>query len=372
MGKLKRLKFTAPFFDPSGYGKASRQNALAMHKMGVELTLNPISFEKNKPSIGEDGELLRSLVNRFDDYDAHFIQLTPEHFPIYQKKTEKTIAFTVWENDRLFPTWPGFINTLDKVITGSEWGKKVFEDSGVTIPVGVCSHCADDVPKNIDNYKISGLSDDTFVFGDIFQWVEKKNPGGLLKTYWATFKKEDNVALVLKTYRNDFSDVEKNVIRDTIKRMKNFSPLDYYPPIYLILDMLSDNQVKALHSRFDCYISLDKGEGVGIGPLTAGSFGKPIILTGWGGSTEYAKPDNSYLVDFTKEFAFGMPYSPWHRGDQMWANADQEHASRLMREVFENQAQAKEKGLKLQSYIRENFSYEAIGKRLISEIEEVL
>ncbi len=372
MKQLKRLKFTAPFFDGSGYGKASRQNAIALHKVGIELSLNPVSFEHVKPDIGKYSDLLHSLVNINIEADAHLIQLTPEHFSNYIKNGEKTVGYTVWENDRLFPSWPGFINALDKVITGSSWGKEVFIKSGVDIPVGVCSHCIDEVGDINNAYNISGLDSGTFVFGDIMQWVEKKSPLDLIKTYWATFTENDNVALVLKTYRSDFSSAEKDAIRQTIKRLKQVTPLDYYPPIYLILDLLTDDEIRALHTRFDCYTSFDKGEGVGIGPLTAGAFGTPIIITGWGGSTEYAKKDNSYLVDYSLEPCFGMPYCPWIRGDQWWAKADLKQASEYMRHVYDNRTESKSRGRRLQKYLRKSFSYEAIGEKLVNEIREIL
>ena len=374
MKKLNKLKFTSCFFDHSGYAKASRQNALALHKAGVELTLNPVSFEQNTESLGKDEGLLRSLVHKDLDYDAHLIQLTPEHFPNLIESSKKTIGYTVWENDRLFPSWPGFINGLDKVITGSEWGKDVFIKSGVTIPVGVCSHCVEDIDLALykDTYDIRGLSPETFVFGDVFQWLEKKGAFGLIRAYWATFTKKDNVALVLKTYRSSFAEQEKAAIIEMVKRIKGSVKLDYYPPIYLVLDLLSDDQVNALHRRFDCYISLDRGEGVGLGPLIAGSFATPIIVTGWGGSLEYAKPEHSHLVNYTLEPCFGDPHNPWSRGDQLWAHADLGHASRLMREVYENRSAAKGLGKKFNLYVKEHFSYEAIGKKLVDEIEEIL
>jgi len=45
-------------------------------------------------------------------------------------------------------------------------------------------------------------------------------------------------------------------------------------------------------------------------PFTAGARGNPILVTGFGGTTEYAKEDNSYLVDYQLTPVFGklMPF----------------------------------------------------------------
>ena len=40
-----------------------------------------------------------------------------------------------------------------------------------------------------------------------------------------------------------------------------------------------------------------------------------------------------------------------------------------MRQLYENQEEAKEKGLRLKKYISENFTWDHIGKKLIKEIE---
>jgi hypothetical protein len=87
------------------------------------------------------------------------------------------------------------------------------------------------------------------------------------------------------------------------------TPMDNYPPIYLISHMLSNDEIVGLHKKGDCYFSTDRGEGFGLSPFTAGSCGNPIIVTGFGGSTEYAKPDNSYLIDYQLTPCSGMPWS---------------------------------------------------------------
>ena len=199
--------------------------------------------------------------------------------------------------------------------------------------------------------------------------TERKCPLALIKAYWHAFQNDENVALVLKTYRSDYSDPEKQAIRSTINRLKSVMPIKEYPPIYLISHMLSEKEILGLHTRGDCYVSLDRGEGFGLSPFIAGANGTPIIVTGLGGSTEYAKEDNSYLNPYTLTPVFGMPYSPWYSGDQLWAEPDVYAAVKTMRYIYENKSEAKEKGLRLKKYISENFTWEHIGKKLIKELE---
>jgi hypothetical protein len=58
--EIRGIKYTSPLFDGSGYAEASRQYILALHKMGIPITLEPISFEPARPDLGETGRVLKS------------------------------------------------------------------------------------------------------------------------------------------------------------------------------------------------------------------------------------------------------------------------------------------------------------------------
>lgn len=371
--KIKGIRYTAPIFDNSGYAKAARGNIMALHKLGIPLTLNPISFEEASPDLGEEGKILNGMVNKDIDYDVNFIHTTPEFWEKYKKSGVKNCGYTVWETNKLHSSWPNYINNnVDKVLVPCEWNVEVFKNSGVTIPIGIVQHGINmDDFKGTKPYNVDGINEDTFMFYSIFQFVERKCPLSLIKAYWYAFQNDENVSLVLKTYRSSYAESEKQAIRATIKRLKSVTPMDKYPPVYLISHMLSEEEIAGLHIRGDCYVSLDRGEGWGLSGSIAGACGNPVIVTGIGGAKEYAKKDNSYLVDFNLTPVHGMPYSPWYRGDQLWAEPSVYHGAQLMRQVYENQDGSKEKGTRLKKYISENFTWEHIGKKLVKEIEEI-
>ncbi len=370
--KIQGIKYISPAFDNSGYAQASRGNILALHSLGIPVTLAPVSFEKMRPNLGEEGKLLQSLVNKEIDYNIVSIHTTTEFWAKEKEEGKINIGYTIWETSKLHPDWKGYINqNVQKVLVGSTFNVNVFKDSGVEVPVGVVPHGINtDEFKDIEPYDIAGVSNDTYVFYSIFQWTERKHPVALLKAYWYAFQNpEEDVALVLKVYRGDYSDGEKNAIRTTIKGLKEVTPADYHSKIYLILDMLSQEEMLGLHARGDCYVSLDRGEGFGLVPFAAGACGNPIIVTGFGGVNEYAKEDNSYRVDYNLTPVGGMPWSPWYRGDQLWAEPSVVHGAELMRFVYENQGEAEVKGVRLKHDIKKKFSWEVIGKKIIEELE---
>jgi len=308
--KIKGIKYTAPLLDNSGYAQASRGNVLALHKLGVPLTLNPISFEQIKPDLGENGKIIGSLINKEIDYNVNIIHTTPEFWSEHREEGKINIGYTIWETTLLHPDWPKFINeNVDAVMVGCEWNVEVFRDSGVSIPIFVVPHgIGTQEFDNIESFDVAGVSNESYMFYGIFQWTERKHPLAIIKAYWHAFQKDEDVALVLKTYRNNYTDGEKDAVRTTIQRLKKVTPMDKYPPIYLIPHMLTNDEILGLHARGDCYVSLDRGEGFGLSPFAAGACGNPIMVTNFGGSTEYAKENNSYLIDYMLTPVFGMPW----------------------------------------------------------------
>jgi glycosyltransferase involved in cell wall biosynthesis len=370
---IKGIRYTGPILDNSGYARACRGNILALHNAGIPITLNPISFEKLRPDLGRDGEIINSLINKHVNYNFNIIHSTPEFWEKYVDPNVTNVAYTIWETTKLHPDWPKYINkSVDKVLVGCEWNKGVFKDSGVTIPIGVVPHgISKQEYDGVNKFNIAGVTDDDFMFYSIFQWTERKHPLALIKAYYHAFSGVDDVVLVLKTYRSDYSDNEKKAIRTTLQRLKAVMPMDHYPKVVLIPDILTEDEIAAVHQRGDCYASLDRGEGFGLSPFQAGAAGNPIIVTGFGGSTEYAKEDNSYLVDYQPTPVYGMPWSPWYRGDQCWAEPNIVHGAELMKQVYNNREEAKTKGKKLQNYIYDNFSWECIAEKIITELENI-
>jgi glycosyltransferase involved in cell wall biosynthesis len=371
--EIRGIKYTAPLFDNSGYAKASRENVLSLYKLGIPIKINPISFEKARPELGEDGEILRSLINKDVDYNVNIIHTTPEFWKNHKEDGVLNCGYTIWETDRLHPSWPNYINNnVDMCMVGCQWNVDIFKKSGVIVPIFNVPHVIDTVKfDGIGEYNIKGLSDDTFMFYSIFQWHERKNPIATIRAYWRAFMSGEDVALVLKTYRSDYSDQEKDAVRKMLINLKRMSPSVSHPKIYLIPDMLSEDEMLSLHRRGDCYVSLDRGEGFGLSTAYAGCAGNPVVSTGFGGVTEYLNKENSYLVDYILTPVAGMPWSPWYLMEQSWAEADIIHGAELMRKVYDNREEASNRGKKLKEYLQTGFNYSAIGNKIVDAISSM-
>jgi len=370
---IKGIKYIAPVFDVSGYAEAARNYILALHSLGVPITITPVSFEQGSAEIDKEDEIiLKSLVNKSIDYNIVLIHLTVEHYQRFIESDKINIGYSIWETHRISDEWVNWINSsMDLIFTASDWGVDVYKKSGVYKPIIKIPHCINIKNyEDVEAYKVSGVPEDAYKFYAIFQFIERKNPVALLKAYWSAFQNNENVALIIKTYRANFSEDEKKAIRTMIRRIKDTMVFDNFPPVYLILDKLSRNEILGLHNYCDCLVHTDRGEGWGLSPFTAGAMGNPIIVTGWGGITEYAKSYNSYLVDYVLEPVFGMSHiSPFYNSTQLWAYPSIFQASQSMKYVYEHPEEAKEMGKKLQYDIIHNFNHTVVGNQIVEAIK---
>ena len=53
-----------------------------------------------------------------------------------------------------------------------------------------------------------------------------------------------------------------------------------------------------IHSKSDCYVSFSSSEGVGMGAVEAAVRNKPVIITDYGGATEYIETPYTINVNF--------------------------------------------------------------------------
>jgi len=94
-----------------------------------------------------------------------------------------------------------------------------------------------------------------------------------------------------------------------------------------------------------------------------------VIATGYSGNMDYMSDANAYLVDYSlcKVGPGCWPYPE----DAHWADVDLDHATRLMREVFEDQAAANERGARAAAEIMRTHSLEAAGRSMRTRLEHV-
>ena len=373
----------------SGYGDAGCEYIAGLVTLGVPVTWTPIFWKGRwwlrkkflRKNLRRDiqNQVIGSRRRRID-YDSFLLIMPPAGQHLYwNRKERKARLFTLvtWEGDHLPKDWAPALNRYDGVFVPCEFNHKTFLEGGVTTKVDVVPHIARAVQPVHEGLSFGDISEEDFVFYTIGAWITRKAMEETVRAYLDTFSGGEKVALIVKTEtidRIDFhnmSDSERKRapahLGTTAWTLANIIAKYQNPAkVHLIVEQLPLREIDHLHTRGDCFLSLTRSEGWGLGAFDAANFGNPVIITGWGGQLDYLGADYPYLVDYELE---PTSLGPDDGGtlpamETKWARADQAHASQLMRSVFEDRKAARDVAGRLQPVLAKRYASETVSRRL--------
>jgi glycosyltransferase involved in cell wall biosynthesis len=321
------------------------------------------------------------LCNRPIEYDTVIVHLVPEYYAHWRalEAGKTVVGMTVWETETLQAHWPDTLNRMDALIVPCHWNREVFLANGITRPIGVTPH-VHGTPGNSRPLALDGVRDHDFVFYAIGAWTERKGLHLTLESYLRAFSGDDQVVLVIKT--SNLNERRRRYTRrwwfvtrhlDTTRReiQRTRRQLPSPARVLAITEPLSDAEMHGLHSRGDCYVSLTRAEGWGLGAYEAAFTGNPIIMTEHGGQLEFLPDTLGYLVDYQLIPAETSGALDAARRGHRWAAPDLAHGARLMREVYTHPEAARERGHRLQAFVREQFEAETIIREMLAFVEAI-
>jgi len=187
---------------------------------------------------------------------------------------------------------------------------------------------------------------------DFFSFMERKNPLAAIRAFRMAFSSDLRVRLVLKVMNgNEVSPAWKAMIEEIGGDRR----------VIVINETMSRAEVLALFDACDCYVSLHRSEGFGRGPAEAMLLGKPVIATNYSGNLDYMTEVNSCLVNYELVPVREGDYPFWER--QVWAAADESHASWFMKKVVSDPSYAMSLGARAKADIGAHFCAKVIGRR---------
>jgi glycosyltransferase involved in cell wall biosynthesis len=248
-------------------------------------------------------------------------------------KNKYNIVAFWWEFESGFEERIPILNGFDEVYVFSDFTRNIlnsienrnFKVTKIKYPF-VKNWIIEEEPVAIKKrYDLEGKYCFFFNF-DYLSGYNRKNPEAVISALAQEFPDEKKVVLVVKTNNSHRFEEKKTRFLSKVKI------LGLTERVIIIEDPLSRNGFMTLFNAMDCYISLHRGEGLGLGILEALSLNKPVIATNYGGNTEYM--DNP--------LAFRVPYSLISAKDdyvpyvnvKQWAEPELKTAKKYMRAVF--------------------------------------
>jgi glycosyltransferase involved in cell wall biosynthesis/SAM-dependent methyltransferase len=303
-------------------------------------------------------------------YPINIICMNGDTIPVFAREADErffegrhTIALWWWEIiDAFPPDWHEAFNYVDEIWVATE---HIYKAIAPHSPKPV-----NKVPMPVTMPRLRpftrralGMPEEGFTFLYIFDYhstAARKNPVGHVEAFKRAFTPGEGAKLVLKCINSENLPEQHE---------RTLLAIGDHPDITVIDRYVTADEKNSMLANCDAYVSLHRSEGFGLTPAEAMFLGKPVIATRYGGTMEFMNDETAYLVDhgWTQVGLGAHPYPPSAR----WAEPDIDHAARLMREVFDDPAAARERGAAAARYMRAHHDPAVAGHAMRARLENI-
>ncbi|MGC9962926.1 MAG: glycosyltransferase family 4 protein [Acidimicrobiales bacterium] len=282
------------------------------------------------------------------------------------------VASWFWELPRLAAAFVGQIDRVDEIWAGSKFTASAFR--GYTLkPVHVIPCVVEPKPSPFLTRSDLDLPEDACLFlysFDANSTLARKNPWGAIRAFRRAFgaaERRGPARLVIKSINLGRMPLAQ---AELIREIRSADGI-------LIDEDLSTDDMHALISLCDVYVSLHRSEGFGLGMAEAMYLGKPVIATAFSGNMDYMTEMNSCLVGYrlreidVAEHRYFAGMANVYETGQLWAEPDVEQAAQWMRRLFENPAERLRIGATAAGVIRQSYNPHAAAAAMTARFAEI-
>jgi glycosyltransferase involved in cell wall biosynthesis len=351
-----------------GLGEAFRSMLMALDSAGVPFSIYPFIKDAENRCVGP---FLDKRYDRTGVYDVNVAYMQVNKLPYYYSKLQKqltgaryNILRTYWELAEAPLAWGALLEPIDELWVPNSFVADAFRpifDRTITV-VPVCINVAREQRYGRGHF---GLDDGRFNFlfsFDYYSGSTRKNPLGVVQAFQYAFPDPaTKVGLLIK------STGPKELDATASQQLQNLSTLD--KRITILDRSLGRDEMLSLIDDCDCYISLHRSEGFGLGMAEALALGKPVIATDYSGNRDFLTADTGFLVPFSLRKLMPGEY-PMGEG-QSWAEPDLKVAIQHMRAVFADPEERQSRAARGARYIAEHYSGETVAKIIKDRLDEI-
>jgi glycosyltransferase involved in cell wall biosynthesis len=350
---------------PTGRGEDLRCSAQALLTAGFAdfLIVDTDTGTLRRP----DGSALEENVAVEVDVNVmHYNAETAYHdwrrMQALRVSSRRAIGFWAWELEQLPSYWRATFSFYDEIWAASQFAQKAFAEPALRpvrlMPMAVIAPHGD---RQVSRREL-GLPDDATIFLFMFDfqsYVNRKNPEAVVHAFLRGFPAGDeNVHLLIKTMGGAKQP-------DKLNRLRS---LCADPRISLRDIVLQRDELTDLVNACDAFVSLHRSEGFGRAPAEAMLQGKPIIITDYSGTSDFATKDCAYLVDYKLVPVASDQYPGVER--QRWADPNLAQAAAHMRRIHDDPEEARRVGERGRAQITRLLSPAVVGQQMRAALED--
>jgi len=351
-----------------GLGEALRYVAKAIQGASIPFLVRqfqaPLQSSQNNRS-------LHSFLAPYCKYPINCIAINPDllyFLPKWVSFSEwarrYNIGYWFWELEDFPKKWHYALPLIDEIWVNSEFMANTLRKvhpQVVKIPFAVEFQ----KPSSKFTKEYFGLPKDSFVFLTSFDFqssIARKNPQAAIDAFLEAFPvPNNNTYIVIKSINGH---LHPQAFDQLTLQTENHSH------ILLMDQQLSTEEMHGLFQCADCYVSLHRSEGLGLGMAEAMYLGKPVIATAYSGNLEFMNQANACLVSYTKIAVSDGEYLD--QKNQSWADPNVHEASKYMEKIFSDFEFRTQIGNAAQKWMLEHHSYDVMGLAIADRLRQII
>lgn len=342
-----------------GVGQAARLTTQALKACDVSVL--PFDISSSSPSRAEDNsvknynKLNPSFVNLFQVNADQLKSMTE----LVKQKTELgfyNIGTWYWELPELPEKYHDSYELVQELWAPTQFIQNALSHSAPVPVTLIKPPITVEDPGEVERFSREKFS--ILMMYDMLSVQERKNPLSALEA----FRRADiDALLAIKVMSAKYRP-------ELLEELKAY--VDDDPRISIIEDTLSRKDVFKLQKSVDCYISLHRSEGLGLGIAESMLFEKPCVVTNWSGNTDFCNAETACLVDYRLK-KLEKDFGPYPK-DATWAEPDIDNAAWWLKKIFYDQALGKEMGKKAKNFLETNYNPQTCGAAMKERLERIL
>jgi len=340
-----------------GYGSSAEQMVLALDNIEPSIRYKGIEVLENWEKYADQRTI--EIVNKNNFHGKKYIGYYSVQDRVYMQSeavhSRYRYIYTTFESTQPPVNWKRHINAYDKLFVSCSTLKKAFNDIGVNIPISI-------IPLGVNEslwpYRERNLNRPFrfFVFANADWSDNRKNYYAAYKAFVAAFGSSPEVELWLKT--------TPGKVPSSVLKHKN---------VKLFQGRYTQEEIRDLLYKVDCFVTPTKGEGYGLPAREAMCTGIPVIAASFCGMESIMEESFNYKIKYSLEKArFNVDsYIQANNGLNdfgYWANPSIESLSAMMKKAYRNRSNCLERGFEASEWVRRNETYTHTANLILSEI----
>lgn len=350
-----------------GLGEALRYIAKAIGEASIPFLVRKF---KAKLLSGQSNQILNPFLSPECKYPINCIVINPDlihRLPTWVSFSEwarrYNVGYWFWELENFPQEWRYSIPLIDEVWVNTEFVANAMRQAHtrvIKIPFAV----EFEIPSTQYTRQYFNLPESSFLFLCTFDFqssVNRKNPKACIEAFLEAFPSSElNTFLVIKSIN---AHLHPQQFHDLKLRAKN------NPRILFIDKNLSSAEIRGLLQCTDCYVSLHRSEGLGLGMAESMFLGKPVIATAYSGNLEFMNEENSCLIPYKKIPVEKDEYL--YTKNQVWADPNIHEAASAMQKIFKNPEFSINLGKNASTHMLKHHSFAVMGEAIKKRLEEI-